>query len=138
MNPNAIPESDLDYHNISRELDRTKAQVFMSEHNPAFLGSLMCSLNFMWTRDMPTAATDGVNYWWNPDYFVSLPAESKKTELCHELWHVALLHQVRRGSRDPLLWNIACDIRIDLLLEEQGFTFEGINGVERDPVHRLD
>lgn len=129
INPDDFPQLD-------RELDRTKSSVFLDKHNAAFLGSLMCSLTFMWTRELPTAGTDGVSLVWNPDYFVRLPSESRRTDLSHELWHVALLHQIRRGSRNHEIWNIACDIRIDLLLEEQGFTFEGINGVERNPKYK--
>lgn len=132
MKPTSLESEELDLGDITRELDRTKSKVFMSKKNPAFLGSLMCSLNFLWTRDMPTAATDSINFWWNPDYFTSLPPDSRETDLVHELWHVGLLHMIRRGSRDPGLWNWACDIRIDLLLESEGYTFEGINGVPRD------
>ena len=121
-----------DYQHLTRDLDRAKSTVFLDKHNAAFLGSLMCSLHFMWSKELPTAGTDGVKLVWNPDYFVSLPPKSRTTDLSHELWHVALLHNVRRGARDHEIWNIACDIRIDLMLEKMGFTFEGINGVDRD------
>jgi predicted metal-dependent peptidase len=122
----------IDYHHLNRDLDRTKSTVFLDKHNAAFLGSLMCSLNFKWVEDLPTAGTDGVELLWNPKYFEKLPPKSRTTDLSHELWHVALLHNLRRGSRNHEIWNIACDIRIDLMLEQMGFTFEGINGVPRD------
>ncbi len=124
--------SDLDLNVLSKELDKTKSSVFLSKKNAAFLGSLMCSLNFNWSRDLPTAGTDGIELVWNPDYFKSLPVESRSTDLQHELWHVAFLHSARRGTRNPEIWNIACDIKIDLMLEAEGCTFVGINGVPRD------
>lgn len=124
------------YRDLDRELDRTKSSVFLDKYNPGFLGSLMCSLNFMWSKELPTAGTDGTVLVWNPDYFVRLPKPSRSTDLTHELWHVGLLHNLRRGSRNHEIWNIACDIRIDLLLEEAGFTFEGIQGVPRDPKYK--
>lgn len=31
----------------------------------------------------------------------------------HEVWHLLRFHHKRRGSRDPQLWNIACDIAIN-------------------------
>lgn len=124
--------SDHDLHGLSRDLDRTKSTVFLDKHNAAFLGSLMCSLNFKWSDQLPTAGTDGVELLWNPEYFKKLPTKSRSTDLAHELWHVALLHNLRRGSRNHEIWNVACDIRIDLMLEQQGFTFEGIDGVKRD------
>ena len=128
--------SDHDFNALSRDLDRTKSQVFMSPNNAAFLGSLMCSLNFKWDESLPTAGTDGVDLLWNPDYFVRLPPKSRHTDLSHELWHVALLHNLRRGSRNAEMWNVACDIKIDIMLEEMGHTFEGINGVPRDKKYK--
>lgn len=125
-----------DFTGLTRDLDRTKSTVFLSKDNAAFLGSLMCSLNFSWNEDIPTAGTDGVDLHWNPDYFVSLPKESRSTDLSHELWHVALLHTVRRGNRNAEIWNIACDIKIDLMLEKMGYTFVGINGVPRDKKYK--
>lgn len=35
--------------------------------------------------------------------------------------HVILYHSLRRGIRDPKLWNIACDHAVNLLLKEHGF-----------------
>jgi len=116
---------DLD---LTKDLDRTKSKVFLS-NTAAFLGSIMCSLAFIWDRSIETACTDGLSIHWSPDYFMSLPPDSRKTDLKHELWHNALLHQVRRGARCPDVWNIACDIKIDLMLEAGGDTFEGIKGV---------
>lgn len=121
------PET-LDYAQLNRELDKTKAEVFLGK-NAAFLGSLMCSMNFRWTEEIPTAATNGTEVLWNPHYFLRLPKGSRKTDLMHELWHAALLHMLRRGAREPRPWNIACDIKIDLMLEAEGYTFEEIKGV---------
>ena len=134
--PIIVEDQNLDLDVLSKELDRTKSSVFLSQKNAAFLGSLMCSLNFVWSRELPTAGTDGVTLQWNPDYFNSLPKDSRSTDLQHELWHVALLHNVRRGSRNHEIWNIACDIKIDLMLEAEGCTFVGINGVPRDPKYK--
>lgn len=127
-----------DFSHLTRELDITKSRVFLSKKNAAFLGSLMCTLDFQWTRSLPTAGTDGKVLQWNPDYYEKLPkgtnlnTDSRATDLQHELWHVALLHQIRRGARNAEIWNIACDIRIDLMLEAEGCSFIGIDGVPRD------
>lgn len=139
-----VEDLDLDLGEMSKLLDKVKSKVFLSKSNAAFLGTLMCSLNFNWSRDIPTAGTDGINLWWNPDYFNSLPSEgtanaltcSRATNLNHELWHVALLHNMRRGSRNQEIWNIACDIKIDLMLEAEGYSFKGVNGVPRDPKYK--
>ena len=38
--------------------------------------------------------------------------------IAHELLHASLRHDVRRESRDPYLWNVACDFVINLWLVE--------------------
>jgi predicted metal-dependent peptidase len=117
---------------LTRELDKTKSGVFLGK-NAAFLGSLMSSLNFQWDSSLPTAATDGVGLWWNPDFFLKLKPEVRKTVLMHELWHPGFLHFVRMGDRDPKLWNIACDHKINLGLKAEGYSFEGIEWACMDP-----
>lgn len=121
---------------VQRELDITKSKVFLGE-NAAFLGTLMSSMNFVWSRSIPTAATNGETFWWNPDFFLSLEAETRKTVLIHELWHAGLLHMVRRGDRDPYIWNVACDYRINNGLEDDGYSFKGIENCCKDQSYGL-
>lgn len=118
--PAPMDTSELDIENLTRELDRVKSRVFLGR-NAAFLGSLMSSLEFIWSEDIPTAGTDGVRFWWNPKDFIALPPEERKATVEHELWHVARLHMVRRGDRDPRLWNYACDVRINRDLRKEGY-----------------
>lgn len=92
---------------LDRELDRVKAMIFIGT-NAAFLGSLMCSMQFEWDPEIPIAATDGVTVWWNPTMFMSLNKDQRVYILLHEIWHSARLHFHRRGSRDPQDWNDAC------------------------------
>lgn len=127
--------ADLDYDFLQRELDRTKSQVFLGK-NAAFLGSLMCSMDFFWNEDEPTASTNGIDYSWNPHWFLSLPPKTRCTVLIHELWHPARLHMLRRGDRDPQYWNYACDIRINNDLENEGYSFEGVEWAWKD--HSFD
>lgn len=122
----------IDTRQLDRELDRAKSRVFLSS-NAGFLGPLMCYMNFVWDEAVGTAAVDGATYWWAPSYFSSLPFESRQTEIMHELWHVARLHMIRRGTRDPHLWNVACDIKIDLTLKDEGYCFDKIPTVLLNP-----
>jgi predicted metal-dependent peptidase len=120
----SVPEDTIDLHQLTRELDRTKSAVFLGS-NAAFLGSLMCSLTFSWTRDIETAATNGIDLYWNPDWFRKLPQKTRESVLLHELWHVARLHMVRLGTRCPDVWNQACDFRINNDLTNENYTFDG-------------
>ena len=124
--------SDLDMYQMTRLLDQTKSELYARKY-AAFYGSLLCSLNFAWTADMPTAATDGINLYWNPYFFLQLPPATRITVLKHELMHPAKLHFVRQGTRNDKIWNYACDIKINNELTADGYSFEGIEWCWRDP-----
>jgi predicted metal-dependent peptidase len=121
----------VDVENLQRELDRVKSKVFLGK-NAAFLGSLLCSLNFIWDESTETAATNGLSFWWNPNWFLELPPATRETVLLHELWHPGRLHMIRRGNRDPEIWNYACDIRINNDLENEGHSFVGAEDCWKD------
>ena len=120
-------EEKLDYAFLRRELDRCKSSILMDAKN-AFLGALMCQLKQDWDESIPTACTNGTSIWWSPHWFLSLPKPARVTVQAHEVWHVARLHMIRRGSRDPQLWNMACDVRINNDLKAMGFSFVGLEG----------
>lgn len=110
---------------MTRLMDRTKTEAFINS-NGAFLGSLLCQMKGVtWNETIPTARTDGLVLEWNPTWFISIPEKTRKTVLMHELWHVGLMHGIRRGNRDPDGWNAACDYYINNMLDREGYTFEG-------------
>jgi predicted metal-dependent peptidase len=118
------PDYELDYQKLERELDRVKTKVFLGK-NASFFGPLMCTMNFMWSPDVGTACTNGITLQWNPYHFLEIPPEARLTVLVHELWHPALLHMLRRGERNPRIWNFACDIAINNMLDLEGYSFKG-------------
>jgi predicted metal-dependent peptidase len=70
---------------------------------------------------VPTfAATDGVQrIWINPLWTRHLPGLKQLGYiLLHEVAHVALLHALRRGPRDPHRWNDAADYAVNALLDD--------------------
>lgn len=109
---------------LVRELDRVKADVFCGK-NAAFLGSLLVKLPQSFDKSVKTAQTDFKSIVWNPDWFMGLPRPTRGTVLVHEIWHVARMHDVRQGSRDPETWNYACDLEINNPLDDAGYSFEG-------------
>lgn len=126
-----LDDPSLNMAHLDKELDKAKSSMFLGK-NAAFLGSLLCSLNFQWTRSVKTAATNSVDLFWNPDFFIQLDPLVRETILEHELWHAARLHHIRLGSRDPMVWNQACDIRINNDLEREGRSFLGVEGCWKD------
>lgn len=74
------------------------------------------------TQIVTTAATDGRDIFINADFWAKLTQPQRLGLLAHEVLHAALLHVLRRGTREPLLWNIAADVVVNgLILAEPGF-----------------
>lgn len=129
--PSSLPEnapkkntfSDCTQAEIKEATDilvRARAR-FMNKF--PFYGTLTTGLklvhNDTWNK---TAATNGKLFIFNAKFII----HQFKTEgmlginftFCHEIHHCAYNHFTRRGSRHPLLWNIACDYYINNELKE--------------------
>lgn len=99
-----------------------KARSRMLLKHP-FFATLVMSSPMVETRDIPTAATDMVTLFYNPDFIDSLPEDEHVLfVLAHEVMHVALEHGLRLRGRNHRLWNIACDFALNLVLKDSGFT----------------
>ena len=87
-----------------------------------FTGSLVMRLDLVPVSDerLPTAATDGDRIFVDIDFYAQLTAEERLFVLAHEVWHCALLHFLRRGDRNQMLFNIAADLEIHFLLTDEG------------------
>ncbi len=97
-----------------------------------FFATLALFAKFIPTPDIPTAATDGKDIFFNPDFLQSLSAPQQDGILLHEVLHAALLHFLRRGVREKETWNIAADIVVNGIICQQG-CFELPEGGIRDP-----
>jgi predicted metal-dependent peptidase len=86
-----------------------------------FFATLALFARFIPTQHYPTAATDGKDIFYNPDFLQSLPAPQQDGLILHEVLHAALLHVFRRGVRDAKLWNIAADIVVNGIICQQGY-----------------
>lgn len=104
-----------------KRLDKIKSAVFLNR-NAAFLASLMCQLKFEFRQDTPTMATDGSTILIGTEFFNNTTDQDLSFILVHELWHVALLHNLRRGTRDPKIFNVAADYVVNLkTYEDMGY-----------------
>jgi predicted metal-dependent peptidase len=73
-----------------------------------------------WT--VSTIETDGRELRYHPGFLQGLAAGELEGVLAHEAMHCALGHPVRRAGRDPVLWNVACDLAVNPILLEAGMT----------------
>jgi predicted metal-dependent peptidase len=76
--------------------------------DPLIFG-LMYPVEHICTMNIPTAATDGRRYFWNPKFVLKQSRIGLRIVCGHEAWHAIYMHPQRRGSRLPKLWNIAVD-----------------------------
>lgn len=86
-----------------------------------FFGFLAMQLNIIEDYTVPTAAVDGVNFYYNPDFVKQLDPQEVEFLWAHECMHCCFQHFARRGGRSPIGWNIAGDFVINLDLKNSGF-----------------
>ena len=112
------------------EFDRKllqKVKNLMMARYPRF-GSEIASVNLEYKTDLKyhTAATDGKNIYFDPNYLASLSDDDKLFLIAHELMHIKFEHMFRITGRDGKmrdlsLWNQATDAIINANLERDGF-----------------
>lgn len=109
------------HHDVLNKI--LKARIALALRQP-FLASAIMRLpikdatNYGWCQTM---ATDGYHIFYNAKWAGALSASELRGVLAHEVLHVIFQHASRRMNRDPLVWNIAADHAINLLLIEQNF-----------------
>lgn len=101
---------------IQNIIDKTKVVTLL--HQP-FFGTGASKLEWSMDNDITkTACTDGTFIKFNSDFLLSLDQPKRIGLTVHEVMHVYGKHHLRRGKRDPKLWNIACDYQINLCIQD--------------------
>lgn len=111
--------------------NRAKMGLFVKK-GAMFISTMYFSLKQSWTTAIPTACTDGDVLLINPEFFQKISKDMRVTLLAHEAWHVALMHPLRIGNRDPEKWNAACDYAINIMLKDMGYQFDNNLGLLDD------
>lgn len=104
---------------LDNKLLKAKIQLF---DRSVFISSICAGLRHRWDKTIPTAATNGLEVIYNPDFFDSLSFEEQVFVVAHETWHVAYNHFLRKGDRDDIRWNMAGDHVINLRLKKENYT----------------
>lgn len=119
-----------------RRLTKTFLELGLRYDNPnqatglggdPLIFSLIYPIEHIATVSMPTAATDGKRYYWNPYFVLGLSPIGLRIVAAHEAWHAIYMHPSRRGSRHPRLWNIAVDYIVN------GTVMEDFKARGKDP-----
>lgn len=104
-------------------LARARISLIRGKDSPrTYFGTLSMRLIPVVDDTIDTAATDGKRLFVSPKFWNSLTDKERVGVTCHEVLHCSNKHHVRRGQRDPKLWNVACDLAINPIVISSGFT----------------
>ena len=85
-----------------------------------YLDSSMAALEPMCRRELDVMATDGIHLFYSPDQllrvFPSNPIFLNRSCL-HLIFHCLFRHLFFRGKKNPQLWNLACDITVEWIID---------------------
>jgi len=101
----------------SKKLQAAKNKLIL---NHPFYSHILLKSEMFFTTDVPTAATDGKDFFINENYMNSLNPFELTSMLMHEVLHKVFLHSLRLNGRDPKKWNIACDYTINPIIKNTG------------------
>ncbi len=68
---------------------------------------------------LPSLATDGRYFYYNSEFVANMPIKQLEFGFGHEVLHNCYDHGGRRGTRDPKIYNIACDFCVNQDLIDQ-------------------
>ena len=117
---------------IRKGLQRFKMD--MMKYLP-FYGDILMKAALIEDPRTPTAATDGRTITYNLDFFSRLSEGERNYVFFHEVMHILLFHWKRRGDRDPVLWNIACDYVANAYLDRMKWEMKKNNIVFEKPAN---
>ena len=96
------------------------ARVKMLFKQP-FFGNIACRLKLERADDWcPTAAVDGRKFYYNEEFVMKLDLDETVFLVGHEVGHCIYEHFLRREDRDPKIWNMAGDYKINAMLVREG------------------
>ncbi len=99
-------------------MQKARSKLLLSH---PFFGSLALKLELRSDSKCPNLWTDGKVLAYNPHFICTLSPEQVMGVQAHEILHLACGHHVRRKGRDKNIWNKACDLAINGLLDAAGF-----------------
>ncbi len=108
-----------------------------------FYGSLAASISI---RESQTVGKTEMTLFpspvlkYNKEWYEGLSDAQAVGALLHELLHLLLLHALRRGERDPLLWAVCCDMAVSDHLPLEMLTPNAVTTekIEREIHHKLE
>ncbi|MDO5344633.1 MAG: VWA-like domain-containing protein [Lachnospiraceae bacterium] len=93
-----------------------------------FLDTAFAGVGYRSSHRTERIGTDGNHFYYCPRFLIQCFAESPaavRSGYLHMLLHCLFLHIVREERREERLWNLACDMAVEQILQQEGLR-EGI------------
>jgi len=104
------------------KIQRAKIQI---QKRNSFFAYLSLFMKFQESKDLPDYAGMGVdvkgNCYYKKEFVDKLTDEELQAVVTHEILHLSLLHLLRRGDRNPEVWNLVTDTCVNYVLKANGF-----------------
>ncbi|MCD8340927.1 MAG: VWA-like domain-containing protein [Clostridiales bacterium] len=112
-------------HENKEKLTRIGEAILTSARNDLylsmrFLDIALSGLGYQMNLNTARVGTDGVNILYNPTFLMKLYQEDLvllNRYYLHMVLHCMFRHELNRGDRDPDLWDMACDIAAENVLD---------------------
>ena len=111
----------------------TKCMLKIRQLRP-FYSAIYESIPKVERSDIPTVGVDTNSLYYNKEFVEKQSFEDFLFINLHEIGHLALMHCSRRGTRDPELWNVACDLYVNAALAEEFGLKYGITSIIKDGI----
>ena len=106
-------------------MKRARIQIMK---NNSFFSYLALYIKFSEDKNgrIPEHAGMGIsasgNLVYKPEFVKSLSDKELQGVFLHETLHLAFLHLIRTGTKNPELWNISADITVNQIIKDSGYT----------------
>jgi predicted metal-dependent peptidase len=98
---------------VANEIVAARVKLLLEK---PFFGNLATRLEAVEAPWCRSAATDGRRLYYNREFIKGLSRPHLLFLVAHEVLHCVLDHLGRRGTRDPKIWNMACDYIVNYIL----------------------
>lgn len=111
--------------NLNDRLSQLGQRIFIATRNELyihmrFLDVALSSFSYVLDPSITTVATDGIHMFYHPGTLGGMYRQSRvrtNRAYLHMVLHCLLHHLTRRKNRDKVLWNLACDIAVESIID---------------------
>lgn len=115
--PQAESQTEWESALALQAMERVRAEVYLDLR---YLGAALGTPALRAATDGHGLAMDGETLWFSPAWVLELYRRNRRylpRALLHSVLHCVFRHLWLRGGRDPALWDLACDIAVERVID---------------------